>query len=536
MMLSVTKRLESVSQPNGGYVPVKLFAEKQYDDGMKVVDVGAAFAPSQGMVVDYLTRLMITNDKLAAFDISLAGAKKVDLVMGKDTEYKKALSLLQNIGGLDDRSIYNACKIVGYDAALRRGVKAFKSIDFIKPSNDLISNIRILVKRSIFFLNDVGPIESSNITFPGGYTGLVSSGDGDYMTVDMLIDFKVSKKPLSPQWSLQLLMYYLLGINSSDEKFKAIKSLCIYNPLLNKSYIAHIDSISDKAKYTVSHEILGYKMKFEPMHYDRVNHQEYYDYSTWAQTDGTDTLILGRFLGENLPKGFDVNGYPDGIHKISIDDYWSFLKVTDEQYVSRLRPKYSRVEQIFLIKKAGYVMFSAVSPKGIRYVLHGAKVRKTQHSLEYFYANMERYVGEVLHRFSGYWEALNRIAGKLKELKPDENTLKRENYAKHIEKRQFYGLTPLPYEEWYELEGKNIRLSGRVHGCIIDIDYMDHLYINPYDGTITPYFAMSMYDKDVYQNTISLIAANRPEMLEAFKGIAENNSLPSTLHGNIESL
>ena len=38
--------------------------------------------------------------------------------------------------------------------------------------------------------------------------------------------------------------------------------------------------------------------------------------------------------------------------------------------------------------------------------------------------------------------------------------------------------------------------------------------MNPNDGTLVPYSAVSMFDKDVYKNTISLISEKRPDMLE----------------------
>lgn len=531
-MLSVSQRLESVSQPYGGYVPKKLFAEHKYNDDRMISEIDAAFAPIQGMVVDYLTRFMFTHDKMAAFDISIRGAKKVDFVFENDDEYKKALSFLQNINGLDDNSIYNACKIVGYDTVLRRGVKTFKSVDLIKPTNALIGNIRVMVERCLHFLDDVGPVISSEVTFGGGYTGLVSSGDGDYMTADKLIELKVSKHSFKAKWSLQLLMYYLLGFNSINSRFKRLKELCIFNPYENKSYIAQIDAISDEAKYKVSHEILGYKMKYDAMRYDNVNHITVMDYSTWKYVNGTDVAICTQFSKDNMLNGFDVNDYQDGIHRISVDDYWSFLKVSDEQYESRLRPIFKYTDHVLMIKNLGYIMFVSVSPDKKFSVLHGAMPKKTHYTPEYFYNNIERYANGVIERFSKYWNVLYAVSEEIKALKPDEDSLRRYYYSKYITDMNALGRNVLSFEDWYEERGKQIKLSGRVHGCIVDIDYHNHIYINPYDGTMTSYCAVSKYDKDVYKNALSLIAAQRPEMLEAFKTLAGNKNLLSVLSDN----
>ena len=79
-MFSVTKRIETVSQPQGGYIPKSLFVEEKYDDRLEVAEVEAAFAGIQGMATDYLTRFMLTSNKLTAFKISILGAAKVDVV------------------------------------------------------------------------------------------------------------------------------------------------------------------------------------------------------------------------------------------------------------------------------------------------------------------------------------------------------------------------------------------------------------------------------------------------------------------------
>lgn len=51
-MLSVSQRLNSVTQPKGGYVPKNLFKVNEYDDINDVKEVDSAFLAIQGMVVD----------------------------------------------------------------------------------------------------------------------------------------------------------------------------------------------------------------------------------------------------------------------------------------------------------------------------------------------------------------------------------------------------------------------------------------------------------------------------------------------------
>lgn len=96
-------------------------------------------------------------------------------------------------------------------------------------------------------------------TFEGGYTDIVSSGDGDYLTEDTLWDFKVSKEESKSKYTLQLLMYYIMGCHSIHPEFQKIEKLGIFNPRKNKVYIAEISSINPEVIEKVSQDIIGYK-------------------------------------------------------------------------------------------------------------------------------------------------------------------------------------------------------------------------------------------------------------------------------------
>ena len=60
-----------------------------------------------GLAVGYLTRLMLDTPPEDAFKISLLGAS----IIGEE---RKAYNLLKSIKGIDNSSIYYACKLVGY--------------------------------------------------------------------------------------------------------------------------------------------------------------------------------------------------------------------------------------------------------------------------------------------------------------------------------------------------------------------------------------------------------------------------------------
>lgn len=251
-MYSVTQRIKAIKQPRGGYIKPKEFTETTLDDGIELNPNENIHASLVGLAVDYLTRLMTGTPADEAFYISLLGSDRVN-------ERKNAEKLISKIKGLDDKSIINACKVVGYDVCFRAGIIGYKPVKEIQPDTETIENIRIMVNRCLAFWKEYGPVEVDGFTFEGGYTEIVSSGDGDYLTEDTLWDLKVSKEAPKNKYTLQLLMYYIMGCHSIHKEFQKIKRLGIFNPRLNKVYLLEIANISDEIIQEVSSEVIGYK-------------------------------------------------------------------------------------------------------------------------------------------------------------------------------------------------------------------------------------------------------------------------------------
>ena len=251
-MYSVTQRIKTIKQPRGGYIKPKEFEVTQLSDGIELVENENIHSSIIGLAVDYLTRYMIGARAKDAFSISLLGS---DIIK----ERKKAENLLQDIKGLDDKSIINACKLSGYDVCFRAGIIGYKPVDTIHPNSETISNIRTMVNRGIKFFDQYGPITLDGFVFVGGYTDIVSSGDGDFLTKDTLWDFKVSKDKPKSAHTLQLLMYYIMGKRSINKEFETVKNIGIFNPRLNVVYSLEINKIPQEIIDTVSKEVIGYK-------------------------------------------------------------------------------------------------------------------------------------------------------------------------------------------------------------------------------------------------------------------------------------
>ncbi len=252
-MPSVTYIANKTKQPRGGFIKAKQFTTTSYDDGMELFTEENIDARNIGLAVDCLTRLELGDEVEKVFEISLHGASRAK-------EKDVAEKLINQIDGLNGLSIKCACKLVPYDTYIRAGTPPYIIVQKMDPDDDTIFNIKTMVERNCTFFKTQGPVIKSGFTFSGGYTDIVESGDGDYMTEDTLWDLKVYRKPpTTKENTLQLLMYYLLGTHSDYLEYKSITKLGMFNPRSNTSYLLKIADIDAEVLNLVSKEIIGYK-------------------------------------------------------------------------------------------------------------------------------------------------------------------------------------------------------------------------------------------------------------------------------------
>ncbi len=280
MFSSVTERIRSIKQPKGGYIKPSEFEIVDMNDGIILNKEENVHGSVIGMAVDYLTRFNMGTDIVEAFKTSLQGAMLAEMI-GAKKSVETSKKLLKGIKGLDDKSIINACKLVTFDVWFRNPTSAMVSKGYkeTNPDKATIQNIQTMVKRGIDFFNKYGQIVKEGFTFEpkkkdekayekmiktgkgtyGGYTAAVDSGDGDFLTVDTLWDFKVSKSKPTSKHTLQLLMYWIMGQHSGQEIYKKIKKLGIFNPRLNMVYLLDIKNVSDEIIKAVESEVICYE-------------------------------------------------------------------------------------------------------------------------------------------------------------------------------------------------------------------------------------------------------------------------------------
>ncbi len=172
------------------------------------------------------------------------------------------IRFIQNMEGIDDKSIINACLIVEYDVWERNEFAAMEmqEKDPVIPDQNTIENIRIMVQRSTSFFEQYGPVIKEGFTFePNGYSDVVVNGDGDFLTKDTVWDFKVSKNEPTKDHTLQLLMYYIMGKHSGNPIYSDVEKIGIFNPRLNKVYLYNMNDYPEKLYKEIERDIICYE-------------------------------------------------------------------------------------------------------------------------------------------------------------------------------------------------------------------------------------------------------------------------------------
>lgn len=182
-----------------------------------------------------------------------------------------------------------------------------------------------------------------------------------------------------------------------------------------------------------------------------------------------------------LDDDYDIfENYEDGI-----------FEITKEAYIDFHRGKniamdfYREGYNIFMLKKNSVYCFIAKNKKGYLLILNGGNLKRLDcKDLNYYYENMDKvisYIKTPLDNFS--------------------------NYQKQIAD-----------------EIKAIGGSGNIHGAIIDIDFFNHLYVNPVDLTVTAYWASDIVNKVIFEDTPALLQSNCPNIYANYLKQIESKS------------
>lgn len=213
--------------------------------------------------------------------------------------------------------------------------------------------------------------------------------------------------------------------------------------------------------------------------------------------DGTTVLSdnqIGYIRKRWHLKGFTVRGrydpfedWADGVYSITRQEYVDF----NQGHGINMKG-FKQTGNIFVLKRAGMYMFVLQGQR--LYLLAGGHIRVLKHDINYYYNNMTFYYKQVKASFAPYRSILQSISNEV----------------------QVFGG------------------SGLIHGCIVDIDFYNHIYLNPYDGKIVPYFAEDMTNKIIFKDMETMLKTSpvRPKsstgfpLLEQYKLAYSNGQTP----------
>lgn len=165
-----------------------------------------------------------------------------------------------------------------------------------------------------------------------------------------------------------------------------------------------------------------------------------------------------RFKSFTIDAAWDpLSKLPDGIHMISHDAYDAFNRNRD------INSTLSRDGQCICLKRGTLYMF-IFDMDGKRYLLNGGQIGKLDHPIQYYYDNMVEYATRVKKLFKPLDTALEEISSIV----------------------QACGGV------------------GYIHGSIVDIDWLHHIYLDP-AGTVTFYYAEKKGDWKYFSSFDSLL-------------------------------
>lgn len=294
-MTSVTQRItqynKDVGQPRGGLINPRLFTIEYLDgDSYGVLDGKQEniHASVVGAAVDYLSRLALVRSPATdamsevadVFRASLRGAQRISEFTEHTTVASDAGSALGElpiedledgtvIFRVDETAVLIACKLATYDVGLRAGVHLYNPESSLRsPDETTTAHILAMTERAKRFFEAYGPVTADGFVFidgdellaggRGGYTDIVDSGDGDFLTADTLWDFKVSASKPTKDHTLQLLMYFLMGKQSGMPEFGTQTHVGIFNPRLNTMHRLAVAEVPADIIETIRRDVIGY--------------------------------------------------------------------------------------------------------------------------------------------------------------------------------------------------------------------------------------------------------------------------------------
>jgi hypothetical protein len=137
---------------------------------------------------------------------------------------------------------------------------------------------------------------------------------------------------------------------------------------------------------------------------------------------------------------------------------------------------------LYLLKKMNYYCFIHKSSSGSLTILNGGSIKKLAYTdINYYFNNMDKMIKEIQKPLKKYTAIQEKISNSIKK----------------------------------------IGGSGKIHGAIVDIDFFNHIFVNPLDLIITPYWASDIINKLIYPSVPALLQEQSPLLFENYQKLLE---------------
>lgn len=171
--------------------------------------------------------------------------------------------------------------------------------------------------------------------------------------------------------------------------------------------------------------------------------------------------------------------YNDGIFEITREQYNDFYRGKNISITFQ-----REVNILYMLKKNGYYCFIHKSKNGGLAILNGGAMKKLElQNVQYYYNNLDTMISIIkkpLDKFTVFQKSIADVV-------------------------------------------KKIGGTGIIHGSIIDIDFYNHIYVNPFDLSLTGYWASDIINKIAYSSIPALLEDKCPAMFNQYTKLLNNN-------------
>lgn len=240
------------------------------------------------------------------------------------------------------------------------------------------------------------------------------------------------------------------------------------------------DSIPDRNVIILTH------MPFEDWNSNNKKHNNYvyvygHNHRNMFYDDGAIRIYSDNQIGYYCENPRLKNFYIDDTYDLFFDYDEGIYQITRDEYIDFYRGKnlqitYNRkVNELYMLKKKNYYCFIHRNASGGLTILNGGSLKTLKtNGIMYYYNNMDEQIAFIKKPLDKFLTIQKKISDAI----------------------------------------KHIGGSGHIHGAIIDIDYYNHIYVNPYDLSIVSYFALDVVNKYVYPSIQALLKSECPMLYQ----------------------